>query len=271
MRTDQAAEQEERARLEAARYLRRNLLQFARDERFAEAFAQALPFYWDGLYDIENAEEMSQNEALRFFDWFVFDYVLPDGRRPIEVYYQEKRADLASQQQAILDSWLNVSPAGAYELTGYEGQTLYLRDFVSGETYEAHEPGGRGNVEIGDVILARLVPLHDRLEFSTTAAYLPAAEIADLADELATAKAADEETYPHATHAEFMRRHNYRLIHHALAQAKVKGRPPVARLDPHRPDKKTQKIARGVKTHLSKSPHITEHKPQQTEVRRKTG
>ena len=39
---------------------------------FNEAVAEAMPFYWNDLYDYDNAEEMSQPEALRFFDWFCF-------------------------------------------------------------------------------------------------------------------------------------------------------------------------------------------------------
>lgn len=247
LKIDQAAEREKRAWKEAGRFLRHDLLKFARDDRFAEDLASALPFYWNGLYEVDNAEEMSQSEALRFFDWFVFDYQPENGPRLIEVYHAEKREALSQFQQAVLDSWLEAPPADAYELTGYEGQTLHLKNFMTGETYEVYEAGGRGNVEIGEVLLTRLVPVHERLEFSTDAAYLPAAEIADLADKLAAVKEADAESHPDATHDEFMRRNNHLLIHHALAEAKVQGRPPVARLNPNRPDKKVQTVARQMK------------------------
>lgn len=243
MKADQAAEREQRAWREAGRFLHRDLMKFARDERFAEAFALALPFYWDNYYNIENAEEMSVHEAVRFFDWFAFDHFLEDGSRLIEIYHEEKRGELSSHQQATLDSWLDAEPAGAYELTGYDGQILHLQDFMTSETYDAYEATGRGNVEIGEVILTRLLPVKDRLEFSTSAAYLPADEISDLADKLQAARAADLEAHPEASHADFMRRHNHILIHHALAEAKVQGRPPVARLNPDRPDKAMQKVA----------------------------
>ena len=247
MPADQAAEQEKRAVTEAVRYLRRDLLKFARDERFAEDFARALPLYWNDLYTVENAEEMSQAEALRFFDWFTFDDVLADGSRLADLYRAERWDDLSSPQQAVLANWQEAGPAGAYELAGYEGQTLSLRDFVTGAAYNVYEPAGRGNVEVGEVILVRLVTIGDHLEFSTSAAYLPAAEIADLANKLAAAQAADAEANPGASHDDFMRRHNHLLVHHALEQAQLQGRPPVARLDPDRPDKKTQKLARNIK------------------------
>jgi hypothetical protein len=247
LKEDQAKESERRARQEAVRYIRRDLLKFARDERFNEDFARALPLYWNEFYTFDNAEEMSQPEALRFFDWFMFDYTLADGSRLINHYYDERREDLSTYQQVALDEWRLAPPAGAYELTGYEGQQLFLRDYLTGETFTVYDPGGRGIVEIGEVILTRLVPVLDQLEFSTHAAYLPAAEIQDVKQKMDTAEAEYKQEHPNATHEQFMRDRNYLLIHHALAQAEVQKRPPVARLDPNREDKKTQKVVRQMK------------------------
>ncbi len=247
LKIDQEAEKEKRSYTQAIQFIRRDLLKFGRDERFAEDFAKALAYYWNGLYDLETAEEMSQPEALRFFDWFVFDYMPEDGSRLINVYVEDRRESLSTHQQRVIDQWQDAGPAGAYELVAYEGQNLQLRDFMTGEEFEVYEAGGRGIVEIGEVILTRLVPVQDRLEFSTSAAYLPAAEITNLAEKLEAAKTADSETHPNATHNEFMRRHNVIMIHHALEEAQKQGRPPVARLDPDREDKKTQKLVRGMK------------------------
>lgn len=247
MKSDQQKEREQRASKQAVQWLNRDLLTFARDERFAEAFATALSHYWHDMYNFENAEEMSTDEALRFADWFAFDYIQPDGSRLIELYHAEKAEELSEVQRQVLASWLEAGPSGAYELLDYKGQMLQLRDFFTDEEFEVYEPSGHGDVEIGEVILARLVPVLDQLEFSTTAAYLPAAEIAGLQEKMAVAKTADQAQHPEASHTDFMRRHNHLIIHHALAQAKIQGRPPVARLDPDRPDKKTQAVARQVR------------------------
>jgi len=249
MQADNDAERERRAWAEAGRFLRRDIIRFAREERFATAVAQALPLYWNNLYTAETADEMSMPEALRFFDWFIYDYQ-PDGQRLLDVYAEENRDSLSHYQQIVLDGWLTDTVTGAYELIGYDGQTLHLRDFMTGETYDIYEAGGHGNVEIGEVILTRLVPVHDQLEMSVSAAYLPAAEIADLADKLAAAKAADAETHPNADQQDFMRRHNHLLVHHALEHAAIQGRPPVARLNPDREDLKTQKVVTKMKKRL---------------------
>jgi hypothetical protein len=237
MPADKEAENEKRLLAEAGRWLQRDFLKFAREERFAEPFAQALVLYWNGLYHAENAEQMSQNEALRFFDWFVFDYQPADQSRLIETYHAEKRPELSEPQQQVLDMWLDAPPAAAYEMLDYEGQMLQVRHFMSGETFELYEPGGHGVVEPGDLLLGRPVPLQDRLEFSAVAAYLPQDEIADLKDKLEAARTADAADYPDDTLEAFMRRRGYLIIHHALEQAEKKGRPPVAASDPSRTDK----------------------------------
>ncbi|WP_420628608.1 YecA family protein [Candidatus Leptofilum sp.] len=246
MKEDRAAEKERVQVQHAANYIRRDLLTFARDERFAELFALGLPLYWNDYYDASNAEQMSQPEALRFFDWFVFDHAPADGRRLIELYAEEKMEDLSSHQQEIAANWVNAGAGGLYELTAYEGQTLFLQDYFTGEEFTVYEGGGRGNVELGDAIITRLVPVADRLELSTTAAYLPAAEITNIKAKIEAAKEAYLAEHSEASHTEFMRQHSHLLVHHALQEAKNQGRPPVARLDANRTDAKMQKVARGM-------------------------
>ena len=247
MKEDQAIEKERAQMMGGGRWLRRDFLTYARGDRFSEAFAAALPLYWNNLYSLDNAEEMSQNEALRFFDWFVFDNQ-PEGQpRLIETYRQEKYEELSSHQQKVLDSWMEAGAASAYELLSYEGQTLQLRDFFTGEEYTVYEPSGHGIVEEGDLLLGRIVRIQDQLEFSTVVAYLPQDEIADLAEKMEAAKTADAEANPDATQEEFLRRNAQLIIHHALKQAEVKGRPPVAALDQNRADEVVRKAARQVR------------------------
>lgn len=259
LKIDQAAEQEKREREKAAEFLRQDLIEYAQDDRFTTAVAKALPFYWDNYYDISNAEEMSDYEASRFFDWLMFDYDLPpdaleddedsevgQGTRLLDLYYAEEYEDLSAHQQAMLDTWMSAGASGGYELLSYEGQMLQLRDYVSGETYEVYEPTGHGQVDIGEIVLARLIPVADRLEFSTGAAFLPKDEIQNIGDKLAAAREADSEKYPDADYVAFMRRHAHLYVHHALAQAKKVGRPPVDRLDPDR-EKLMQQAARQIK------------------------
>ncbi len=246
-KADEALVYERAQMMGGGRWLRRDFLKYARDERFAESFAAALPLYWNNFYTLDNAEEMSQNEASRFIDWFVFDYQSGDQPRLIETYYQERRDDLSSHQQQVLDSWMEAGAAGAYELLDYEGQNFQLRDFFTGDEFTVYEPGGHQNVEKGDLLLGRIVKIQDQLEFSAVAAYLPKEEIADLKAKMEAAKTADAEVYPAVDHEAFLRRNSHLIIHHALKQAEIMGRPPVAALDQNRADEMVRKAARQVR------------------------
>jgi len=269
LREDQAAERELREQADAARFLRFDLPRFARDERFVADFDRALPLYWNNQYDADNAGQMSEFEALRFLDWFVFDYTLEEGRRILDIYQEEVSGELKPSQQALLKNWMDAPPAGAYELLGYEGQMLHLRDFLTGETFDVFEAGGRGNVKIGEIILDRLVPVSGQLEFSTVAAFLPKDEIGDLAEKLEAAQKADAEEYPGATQEEFLRRNNQLFIHHALAEAERVGRPPVARLDPHRTDAPVQQQYDREKEQVHRPRNYGSTKPHMAQTRRK--
>jgi len=236
MPIDKAKEKEMRDLKVAATHLREDILEFAQDEAFAIPFAQALPLFWNNLYELDNAEEMAQDESRIFFDWFAFDYPLPDGRRVLAEYAAQFRDELSEPQMKTLDAWLDAGPLSGYELLDYAGQNLHLREMMTGEEATVFEPAGHGNMQPGDVLLAHIVPVSDHLEFTTDVPYIPAAEVEGLPEKLAAAKEAFLAENPDAGHAEFLRANNYILAHHALEQAEKVGRPPVARLDPNRPD-----------------------------------
>jgi hypothetical protein len=251
MKIDREKGRKRRRRKHAAEFLRQDLSHFAQDERFAVPFAQALEIYWDGYYTIETAEEMSQQEASHFFDWFVFDYDLGEGRRLLGVYKEEEWQELAKPQQEVLSEWIEVGPARAYTLVDYDADILHLQDFLSGEVCEVGDYGSLGEAERGDLVLARLVPVYDQMEFSVTAVYLPQAEIANLSEKMEKGRAEYEEDHPDADYEEFLRYNNYRFVHHALEQADEHGRAPVARLNPDRPDKEARTAVQSLKDKLT--------------------
>ncbi len=236
LRIDAEKDREQREQVEAARELRRELPRFARDERFESDFNQALPLYWNNYYEPENIGQMSEFEALRFLDWFVFDYQFEDGSRILDIYGEEFAETMSPMQLSLLNSWQEAPPAGAYEMLSYDGQTLQLRDVFSDDTFSIFEASGRGNVEVGEVILSRLLPVFDRTEFSTVAAYLPGDESDGLLDYMKAAQDTDQDAGADMTTAEFVNKNNHLIIHYALQKAEEAGRPPVARLDKNRTD-----------------------------------
>ncbi|MBP6017150.1 MAG: SEC-C domain-containing protein [Candidatus Promineofilum sp.] len=267
MSADLALESEQRAWNDAARDLRSKILEFADDERFDGEAGPAAEHYWNGLYTADTLHLMSPSEAERFLDWFAFDYTLPSsGDRLIERFRGENSANLSTQQRELLAKWADGLPMGGYELTGYERQTLHLRDFVSGETLDVFEPSGHGSAPLGSIILGRPITVQDHYEFFAMPAYIPTEEIGDLRQTLAAAQASDDANDV----AGFMRRHNVLLIHHALEQAQVAGRPPVTRLDPrHAADSGPTRGRRHQRVRIKAPTGAIENAPPQLQSHRK--
>lgn len=266
MAADLAADREQRAWADAARELRLEIFEFADDERFDDEAGVAAAHYWDNLYTAETLPLMSPSEAERFLDWFAFDYPLPsNGERVVERFHREKAAGLTTNQRVLLDTWVAGAPMGGYELTGYDRQTLRLKEIVSGEMLDLYEPSGHGNAPLGAIILGRPVMVQDHYEFFSMPAYIPTDEIADLHDKLAAARKADGDKDP----ADFLRVRNVLLIHHALEQAKVAGRPPVARLDPRHSSEAVRQRMRHQRVRIKGPLGITENAPLQVQSHRK--
>lgn len=269
MQADLAAEREQRSRLDAARDLWPQVLGFGEDERFDEARSAAVAAFWNDLYTAEDMHLMSPSEEERFLDWFVYDHVLPDGRRPVEVFASEQGDDLPAAQQALLEQWVAADAMAGYTLADYDQHVLQLAEFLSGAKVDVHEPSGHGEAPTGSVLIGRLLPVADHLEFSVLPAYIPPGEIADLPEKLEAAREAYAKEHPKATGAGFWRQSNLLLIHHALEQAQKAGRPPVARLDPNREQQRINQRSQHERVRITGPGQIGETTPHMAQTRRK--
>jgi hypothetical protein len=245
LKIEQQQAKEDRAWESAARFLRRDLLAFAREERFAESFAAGIALFFNDYYTIETAAEMSEPEGLRFFDWFTHDATPDDRPRLIEVYYQEKAEMMDEKERELLEGWLAAEPACAYTLadaTGEGKRTLHLENLFDGRLQLVNDSGGPGRAEPGDVLIARLLPFRDQLRMSGATGYLPASEATGLKPFIDAAWESYQAQQPEADWGSFLRRHSHLFAHYELQAAKDAGRPPVARLDPTRPQSQAMRM-----------------------------
>lgn len=268
---DLAAEQQARQWADAARRLRADLLDFADEEQFDEAVADGLPRFWDGYYTAENDHLMDAFEADRFYDWFLFDYRPAEGEwtAPAARYAEAKVDALNETQRSLLAQWLEAPPMGGYILDDYEGQTLNLHDYLTGETVDVFLPSGHGSAPIGSLIVGRIVPIQDQREFFTAPAFIPPEELGDLEQTLRDAMAEVAAANPKADAAEQRRRTNYLIMVQGLGAAKKAGRPPVARLDPNRPTEPVPNRERHERFRVQGPSGVNESRPQMAETRRK--
>lgn len=250
LKIEQAQVKEDLAWESAGRFIRRDLIAFAREERFAESFAAGIELFFNGYYSMDSAHEMNEPESLRFFDWFAYDFSPTDRPRLVELYSAEKGELMDEREAQLLDGWLAAGPASAYILQDASGegkQQLGLLGMFDDQETVIEESGGPGRAEIGDVLIARLLPFRSRLRMSGATGYLPAGEAADLKPFILDAWQAFQQEEPDAAWGLFARQRSYLFAHYELEAAKKAGRPPVARLDPDAPRTQLGQIMRQVR------------------------
>jgi hypothetical protein len=92
------------------------------------------------------------------------------------------------------------------------------------------------------VLIARLLPFRDEIRMSGATGYLPADEATGLKPFVNAAWEAYQSQQPEADFGGFLRRHSHLFAHYELQAAKDAGRPPVARLDPTRPQSQAMRM-----------------------------
>lgn len=233
---DQAKANEEREWEDAARFLRRDFLFYAREEKYAKPFASGIELFFNKYHTIETAHEMSELESFRFIEWFVFDHIPEEGQRLVEEYKTDKGDVLNQKESAVLDGWIQAGPACAYRLVDAIGegkQTMVLQNIFDDAEYTVQNTGGPGVANNGDILIARLLPFREELRMGAATGYLPADEAEGLKPFILEAWEAFKEENPDGAWEDFLRRRCYLFAHYELDAAKKAGRPPVARLDPN--------------------------------------
>jgi hypothetical protein len=225
---DKAAQAEAHAWDNARHTLTRDVIAFARESRFAQSFADGLKLFWNEHYTVETADSMSEDETLRFFDWFVFDYAPADRARLLDVYAVEKGAELKEVEAKQLAYWQAAKPGSAFRAESVEGNKITLRDLFDDSTVVATSEAGAKATALGEILLARLVQVHNDLRFSGTTVRLPGSCASELKDVLQKAFQEYRAEKPEVNWADFMRTRGYLMGHFAMKQAEVEGRPPVA-------------------------------------------
>jgi hypothetical protein len=266
------AEQTERVAWErAAQDMRLALIGFAKEKAFVKDLAIGLGLFWQDRYASDTIHMMSVDESLRFFDWFAHDYALQAvestetdevslpgaesyawavGKRLIEVYREEVDDALTEKEAAILDGWIQSPPCSAFMLEDADAERgiVVMRDLFLGErTLTVHDPAAAKHGQVGQILLARPLPEHNRVCLSGATVVLPASEVSEMRAFVESAFQAYLAERPGATMTQFLRDRAYLLTHYALEWAEREGRSPVSAQDPdaHRPGGKAlQKLVK---------------------------
>jgi hypothetical protein len=253
LQRDREAQAERVAWDRAAKQLRRALIEFAKGEAFVQDMAAALGLFWQDRYTLDAVQQMSVDESLRFFDWFVHDYGLEhveearfSGKRLIEAYRIEADDALSEVEAAVLEAWIESLPGSAFEVTALDAEegTAVLEDLLLADrVLTVYDRSAASHGEIGQILLARPLPDRDQMYLSGATALLPAEEADGLREYMGEHQARYASEHEGASAAAFLRDRAYLLTHYALEWADREGRPAVAAEDPeaHAPGEKMVK------------------------------
>ncbi|RKO68052.1 SEC-C metal-binding domain-containing protein [Desulfofundulus salinus] len=154
----------------AGQELRRKLGEFADSQCFAQEVVKAQEKYLNCL-DPELVDRDDEFTMERCFEWFIFDYVLPDGLTIIETFRQNP--DLSEREQALLADWA-AARISLYEvLKVLPRKGVVLRDLLQKRELKVHDINAAAELQPGTILLMRVLKVGDEYEFSTSGLALP--------------------------------------------------------------------------------------------------
>jgi len=148
--------------------LKRELLEYAQKPRFDRAFRQEIRARFGWPLVLEDEGELSN-----FFDWFIQEHRLQDGRTVIDLYV-EAHPELPEAERGFLLGWRDVRE-GVFEVTGRDDAVLHTVNLVDDLPYRIRTNAGEATLDrmpIGSFVDSRVVPVQvDWLLSGATAVY----------------------------------------------------------------------------------------------------
>lgn len=152
--------------------------------------------FWDGKYTFDRLDELDDLEgrgAERFLVWFAFDYRPDDGPTLVErlvagepgaaesdtaaaegeaAVGETTALDLTEEERRLLAAWPTVHLRAYVVESIRKGQGLSVTDLVTGAPVEIEDHAASRRVELGEVLVAHLVPAGAHHYFGGAAAHL---------------------------------------------------------------------------------------------------
>ncbi len=156
----------------AGQSLRRNLGMFADQPVFSWDAARAQDIYL-GFLDQHLAESDDDFTMERCFEWFIFDYKLTSGRTVIETFREEHSESVNEYETVLLKEWAR-SSISLYEVTqALAGEGLIIKDLLGRKVIKVRDVSAATDIEVGSVLLMRVLKVGEEFEFSTSGLALP--------------------------------------------------------------------------------------------------
>lgn len=157
---------------ETKRSLWAKIYNFATEFRFYNDMKNAIEIFYGQNY--KQFYFKSEEERVRFFDWFIHDYRLEGSRKVIiDCFFMEGALDLDEFEREVLRDWRN-SLFSIYEVKKTkpeEGAVLY--DLLDGSLLKVYDFNISKDVSKGDLLVTRIVSIQERYYLLETAIIFP--------------------------------------------------------------------------------------------------
>jgi hypothetical protein len=150
----------------------------------ASAVPNAFARFWNGKYSLDQLADLDDLEgrgAERFLTWFAFDYALDDGHTLVKHLVApgasadeagDTALDLSDEEARLLGGWIDVRLQPYVVESVRKGQGMRMTNLVEGTPFEVEDHAASRRVELGEVVVAHLLPAGDSYYIGGAAAHL---------------------------------------------------------------------------------------------------
>lgn len=191
--------------------------EFASQRKYQTDFISAAKFFFDSpnVPALEGSVQ-EQEDFERAFDYFVFDYRLPDDSRLIERFERERGRTLAPRQRAWLAGWVQSYPHLLQITQVQPGIGLSAQDLLTGDIYNIRDKVGSESVSRWTVSFTRVIHAGDHDELGGAGLNVPPRYRGMLLDYIQQLRDEYEERYPDAALPDFLRAHAHLVNQYIL-------------------------------------------------------
>lgn len=149
--------------------LRRKLGDYVGRPEFARDATRAQDLYF--RYLDANMDDFDDDFLMeRYYEWFIFDFRLPDGDRIIDKF--KRSPSLSADEKMLLDDWSR-APNSLYEVKAVFPGKLVLEDLFLRKQLVVTENNAVREINPGFILYMRILPVGEENEFSTSGLALP--------------------------------------------------------------------------------------------------